>query len=121
MASWSSWGLDQDAPVATPWLLGCLPASLPPYLGFTVSEHVPAPKGRYQGVTAVRNHLGVLVSVRGTGDGGPRGAGGDPCGRPLWILALADVSFSGLSPAISLINPRADGGSDLGTLCDPAH
>ena len=26
--------------------------------------------------------------------------------------------FSGLSPGISLINPRADGGSDLGTLCD---
>ncbi|OWK14252.1 hypothetical protein Celaphus_00000870 [Cervus elaphus hippelaphus] len=47
-----------------PWPLGCLPASLPPYLGFTVSEHVPAPKGRYQGVTAVRNHHGVLVCIQ---------------------------------------------------------
>uniref|UniRef100_A0A452FW23 Integrin subunit alpha E n=1 Tax=Capra hircus TaxID=9925 RepID=A0A452FW23_CAPHI len=42
----------------------CAAASLPPYLGFTVSEHVPIPKGRYQGVTAVRNHHGVLVCVQ---------------------------------------------------------
>lgn len=72
-----------------------LPASLPPYLGLTVSEHVPIPKGRHRGVTVVRSHHGVLVSIHRAGDWRALGRLQLPCGKPAFIPVLMACDSQG--------------------------
>lgn len=77
--------------------------SLPPHLDFTVSEHVPVPKGRHRGVTVARNHHGVLVSVPGQEAGGLGEAGTDSCGKPVLIPVPTGMLFSEPRPGVSLV------------------
>lgn len=56
-------------------------------------------------MTVVRNHHGVLVSMRGEGGWRALGSWCYPCGLPWWIPVLTGVLFSGLSPAVSPAAP----------------